>query len=121
MPLKDFPFVNEDSEVVDAILPPRGAESHTKGYTPAPWIEDGGSVYTKDGHLPIAHMERDANKAQGIPPTERDANAKLIAAAPEMLAAIEGISGLLTADFNALENWRAEIDALLNAAAKTHS
>ncbi len=87
-------------------------------HTPGPWIEEGGSVFTEAGRLPIANMERDTNKAQGIPPVERDQNAKLIAAAPEMLAAIDGLHGLLTADMNALMPWHGEIQVLLNAADK---
>jgi len=44
--------------------------------------------------------------------------AKLIAAAPDMLEALEGLNDLLTADLNTLENWQPEIDAALAAQAK---
>lgn len=54
-------------------------------HTPGPWKVECGSVYTEDG-WPIATMVRDRSAtAAGIFPAERDANARLIAAAPELL------------------------------------
>ena len=57
-------------------------------YTPGPWICHSGMVWkpddTGDG-TPIARMDRDTDKTA---PTERDANARLIAAAPELKAAL---------------------------------
>ena len=61
--------------------------------TPAPWYAIGGAVFADaDGKRPIARMVRDesASKA-GIYPVERDANSRLIAAAPELLEALERI------------------------------
>lgn len=60
---------------------------HTKG----PWVLNTGMVQSKKGS-PIAKMFRDNSDFDGvpyIPPTERDANARLIAAAPEMLEFIK--------------------------------
>ena len=54
-----------------------------------PWSCHSGSVYT-DGTpvaTPIARMDREAGN--GTSPTERAANAHLIAAAPEMYAIVE--------------------------------
>ena len=65
-------------------------------YTPGPWEVESGMVQTvcehdcklevKCGvHIPIAWMDREA----GTLPCERDANAHLIAAAPELLEALK--------------------------------
>ena len=64
-------------------------------YTPGPWVCHSGAVY-KDGPnvwpkgeengIPIAKMDREPDN--GIIPVERDANARLIAAAPELLKAL---------------------------------
>ena len=67
-------------------------------HTPGPWTAHSGSVY-KDGPnvwpkgddlgIPIARMDREAGN--GTWPPERDANAHLIAAAPDLLAAAEAV------------------------------
>ena len=67
-------------------------------YTPGPWVCHSGAVY-KDGPnvwpkgeengIPIAKMDREPDN--GIIPVERDANARLIAAAPELLKALKWI------------------------------
>ena len=70
----------------------------TYKHTPGPWICDGGAVYRNgDIDAPIAHMCRDerATKA-GIYPVERDSNAVLIAAAPDLLAACEAVEYYLS-------------------------
>lgn len=69
-------------------------------HTPGKWQYHSGSVWTKDGNLPIAKMERDPDLAHGIPPTERDANARLIALVPEMLEICKGI-----VLYEELKNW----------------
>ncbi len=60
-------------------------------HTPGPWKCHSGMVWkadeTEDGY-PIARMERETPKTI---PTERDANAHLIAAAPELLEACEDL------------------------------
>ncbi len=66
--------------------------SDTK-HTPGPWRVQNGSVYAlapdgSFGSLPVAHMDRDPGN--GTRPVERDANARLIAAAPEMVEALRG-------------------------------
>ncbi len=65
-----------------------------QGHTPGPWVVEQGSVYTKrpneNGQFPrIALMDREEDETR---PTERDANARLIAAAPELLAALKRIA-----------------------------
>lgn len=59
-------------------------------FTPAPWYCIGGAVYADpENERPIAFMCRDERAtAAGIYPTERDANAHLIAAAPAMYHAL---------------------------------
>lgn len=65
-------------------------------HTPGPWTCHSGAVYVdgpnvypkgeEDG-IPIAKMDREVGN--GTIPVERDCNAHLIAAAPEMFAALE--------------------------------
>ncbi len=57
-------------------------------HTPGPWIVDSGAVYTTHS-IPIAKMDRE--QGNGTLPVERDNNAHLIAAAPEMLDALKGL------------------------------
>lgn len=53
-------------------------------HTPGPWIYSSGMVWAGDGEeIPIAYMDRETPHTK---PVERDANARLIAKAPEMLA-----------------------------------
>ena len=61
----------------------------TTRHTPGPWYCIGGAVYREnDATAPIAYMCRDERASEaGIYPVERDCNARLIAAAPELLAA----------------------------------
>ena len=60
-------------------------------HTPGPWTIITGSVYKErssgGGDIPIAHMDREIGN--GTVPVERDANARLIAAAPDLLTALE--------------------------------
>ena len=67
-------------------------------HTPGQWHCIGGAVYkdnTDYPEQPIAFMCRDERAtAAGIFPVERDANARLIAAAPELLSACEAIADL---------------------------
>lgn len=64
-------------------------------HTPGPWQVIGGSVYgygcdsAGEPTQPIAHMDR--RPGNGTVPTERDSNAKLIALAPRMAAALAAI------------------------------
>ena len=60
-------------------------------YTPGPWQYESCTVYAPDGTT-IAHMERDANKARSISPTERDANAHTIALLPDLISALETLA-----------------------------
>ena len=66
-------------------------------HTPGPWVCHSGSVWKPVGEprhqwpagenlgMPIARMDRDT---AGTSPGERDANARLVAAAPELLEAL---------------------------------
>lgn len=62
-------------------------------HTPGPWVFAYGSVYRSDtlhdeSSIRIALMDR--NEPHTVP-VERDANARLIAAAPELLEACKGL------------------------------
>ena len=72
------------------------------GHTPGPWVAcegaDGrgcscGTVWSVSADAPVAHCD---TRGEGAPPTvpdlpERQANARLLAAAPDLLAALETI------------------------------
>ena len=55
-------------------------------HTPGPWIYESGMVYTVHGHIPIARMDREAGN--GTSPAERDGNARLCAAGPDLRTAV---------------------------------
>jgi hypothetical protein len=58
-------------------------------FTPGPWICHSGMVWKEDGSeegIPIARMAREDLRTL---PVERDANARLIATAPELLTTLE--------------------------------
>jgi len=60
-------------------------------HTPAPWKADNGAVRAKNGHQ-IAECALSTN---WMNPTKKEiANAQLIAAAPDMLAALENLMAL---------------------------
>jgi len=68
-------------------------------HTPGPWTchcgmvyKDGPSVYPKGDEwgIPIARMDREPGN--GTFPVERDANARLIAAAPDLLKELRGLA-----------------------------
>lgn len=59
------------------------------GHTPGPWIETGKTI--RSGSLHVADVIYAANEAIG------QANARLIAAAPELLKALKVANGILTA------------------------
>jgi hypothetical protein len=55
-------------------------------HTPGPWQVNSGAVETVSG-IPIARMDREPSN--GTMPVERDCNAYLCAASPEMLYTLE--------------------------------
>ena len=73
-------------------------------HTPGPWVCHSGMVW-KDGPevwpqgqengIPIARMDRDTPETA---PTERDANAHLIAAAPDLFQALDELVAEFDAD-----------------------
>lgn len=98
-------------------------------WTPGPWEVDSGMVQTVREHacnlencgvhIPIAWMDREPGN--GTMPCERDANAKLIAAAPELYDAakdaLESLKRLPDVD----GAWRVtNIQQLENALKKAH-
>lgn len=70
-------------------------------HTPGPWIVDAGSVRTERG-VWIAKMDR--NEPHTLP-TERDANARLIAQAPELAKALQEIGEGISTYLDCREFW----------------
>lgn len=69
-------------------------------HTPGPWTFAFGAVYVErpdsnGPHTRIALMDREEPATQ---PCERDANARLISVAPELLAALERVLNAFEAD-----------------------
>ena len=69
-------------------------------HTPGPWVCHSGMVWKTDKDqwrgppsIPIAHMDRESGN--GTSPTERDANAVLIAQAPELLELLTDVGNAL--------------------------
>jgi len=62
-------------------------------HTPGPWESNyGGMVHANNGETAIARCLKDAQGYRlGIPRTQQTANARLIAAAPDLLTALQGI------------------------------
>jgi len=59
-----------------------------KSWLAEPWRVNSGMVETKQG-VPIAHMDRSYDN--GTLPVERDANAKAIAALPELIDVLQWV------------------------------
>lgn len=78
---------------------------YNREFTPGPWEVCSGMVQTVAEHncktpgcgvhIPIAYMDREAGN--GTMPVERDANAYLIAAAPEMFELLQDLMPKLVA------------------------
>ena len=91
--------------------------SEATKHTPGPWVVDGGgSVSSKDYECPVATVSRGMRGNPWVTAT-RMANARLIAAAPELLEAchdaIVGLSAMLDDNETAAERLAAESLALL--------
>lgn len=68
------------------------SESQQPEYTPGPWRMSSGMVETVTG-IPIAWMDREPGN--GTLPVERDANARLICAAPDLLETAKKVSAII--------------------------
>jgi hypothetical protein len=64
-------------------------------HTPGPWVSNGFAIEQENGPaFVIAHIEHDGDPDwpdQGIDESTAEANARLIAAAPDMLAALKAL------------------------------
>lgn len=89
-------------------------------HTPGPWTVRSGSVVKYDnsrpsGEIPIASMDRESGN--GTAPAERDDNARLIAAAPELLAACQVAIAMMEGD-NLDEKFDGEAEVIRDAIAR---
>ena len=67
------------------------AKTATVGHTPGPWHQTGGIVASHEGHCAVAAYTGNGNILYAKTLAEREANARLIAAAPDLLAALEAM------------------------------
>ena len=82
-----LPTIEEMSGLIKTFSPPPDAE-----HTPGPWYASSYDGWEWEGHcIRDAHGQIIAKLALNVP---GDANARLIAAAPELLAALEGLMHL---------------------------
>lgn len=63
----------------------------TAKHTPGPWFVNGPWLIQADTPHELPRYVAEIKKPHGVSTNEREANARLIAAAPELLAALEGI------------------------------
>jgi hypothetical protein len=86
----------------------------TDKHTPGPWQSGGCVVYGPDG-AGVADLVAGVCNHNGRSPDETEANARLIAAAPELLKALEPFAAIdvegTTLTLEHLENARAAIKA----------
>lgn len=61
-------------------------------HTPAPWTVSAGEVTTADGDVFIAELASRDRPCAVQNPTEAEANAHLIAAAPELLEVVKAVA-----------------------------
>ena len=80
-------------------------------HTPGPWLRDGDRVYTlhKLAHVEASRWNAQVRPSVGCPPDEADANARLIAAAPELLEALKWTARALDKEHPAAIKARAAI------------
>ena len=84
-----------------------------KGHTPGPWVyvETLSSCYVKAGHYTERGKEI-VNYSYSLSPTIDSANAKLIAAAPDLLAHIDEQQSEIEMLQGSLEEWRLDFAGL---------
>ena len=89
-------------------------------HTPGPWKAIGDFIHTSD-NLPFV-LAYTPEQQDGVPVGDRDANAQLIAAAPEMLAALKRLVDLLEVmrglGDTPIKGWSKRVEAARAAIAK---
>ena len=101
----------------DSNPPPALAESFVSTHTPGPWHAEaaGGRIVAANGDVIAPWVLRDS--AGGPLAPEREANARLIAAAPDLLVALEAITtgfNIMLANRLPAEEIVAKMDALID-------
>lgn len=69
----------------------------TAKHTPGPWEADHSDIWSRSGKKFIAATMEDGEAFKGVSLAEAEANARLIAAAPELLAALKACRAALDA------------------------
>ena len=92
-------------------------------HTPGPWRVTGRMLRTVVADAPTGHDDEDSMKAYGghlvCESIQLDANARLIAASPEMLAALQMIEGAEQLEPVLSESGRAQVRAAIAKATGT--
>jgi len=89
-------------------------------FTPGPWTTDGSEVMTEDYTTHIATAWSDTGVGRCVSRSEAIADARLIAAAPELLAALQELITLKDTkphdyEQRKIQAWRAAREAIENA------
>lgn len=89
------------------------------GYTKGPWVVGSrhteGGVYTNDGVLVANTHGSYRNYDREVQIAEQDANARLVAAAPDMLAALKLVRAWQRGETTAYDSEESLVDALMAA------
>lgn len=78
--------LGEQIDTTAPYAPPLGQRT-----TPGPWWADDGAIYAQQGEM-IVRVADTYNEADPIPDDEADANAALLASAPQLLASLQALT-----------------------------
>jgi hypothetical protein len=86
-------------------------------HTPGPWEIDGDWIITADAGIPICELPLDNEVEWGAPDliAEVKSTARLISAAPDLLAALQELVGQRDAHFHTVPAWDAARAAIAKA------
>ena len=87
-------------------------------HTPGPWIAHEGAIFQEKPHGEVSPLICDTINGRKFTGEERGANARLIAAAPELLDALQSLLARVSSDIIANQCWHEEQRAARAAIAK---
>jgi hypothetical protein len=95
--------------------------SDTAAHSRAPWIASCGEIVADDGEIVGVVYRAEGWSSGGPVRTEDQANARLIATAPELLAALQAVVEAVQGGYYSHDAMKAAGVALLNAGVITHA